>query len=77
MSKDSHFTGQPVYSQVLKLLNKEKILILKFYQTAILLRLLLLHGCPMNISFFFSFSYRAVIRNLVFVGRYPSQNIQI
>ena len=26
MSKDSHFTGQPVYSQVLKLLNKEKIL---------------------------------------------------
>ena len=43
MSKDSHFTGQPVYSQVLKLLNKEKILILKFYQTVILLRLLLLH----------------------------------
>ena len=43
MSKDSHFTGQPVYSQVLKLLDKEKILILKFYQTAILLRLLLLH----------------------------------
>ena len=39
MSKDSHFTGQPVYSQVLKLLDKEKILILKFYQTAILLRL--------------------------------------
>ena len=30
MSKDSHFTGQPVYSQVLKLLDKEKILILKF-----------------------------------------------
>ena len=26
MSKDSHFTGQPVYSQVLKLLDKEKIL---------------------------------------------------
>ena len=26
MSKDSHFTGQPVLSQVLKLLNKEKIL---------------------------------------------------
>ena len=52
MSKDSHFTGQPVYSQVLKLLDKEKILILKFYQTVILLRLLLLHGCPMNISFF-------------------------
>ena len=26
MSKDSHFTGQPVYSQVLKLLEKEKIL---------------------------------------------------
>ena len=25
MSKDSHFTGQPVYSQVLKLLDKEKI----------------------------------------------------
>ena len=24
MSKDSHFTGQPVYSQVLKLLDKEK-----------------------------------------------------
>ena len=43
MSKDSHFTGQPVYSQVLKLLDKEKILILKFYQTVILLRLLLLH----------------------------------
>ena len=39
MSKDSHFTGQPVYSQVLKLLDKEKILILKFYQTVILLRL--------------------------------------
>ena len=55
MSKDSHFTGQPVYSQVLKLLDKEKILILKFYQTAILLRLLLLHGCPMNISFFLLF----------------------
>ena len=26
MSKDSHFTGQPVYRQVLKLLDKEKIL---------------------------------------------------
>ena len=26
MSKDSHFTGQPVYSQVLKLLDKEKFL---------------------------------------------------
>ena len=26
MSKDSHFTGQPVYSQVLKLFDKEKIL---------------------------------------------------
>ena len=26
MSKDSHFTGQPVYSQVLKLIDKEKIL---------------------------------------------------
>ena len=26
MSKDSHFTGQPVYSQVLKLLDKGKIL---------------------------------------------------
>ena len=26
MSKNSHFTGQPVYSQVLKLLDKEKIL---------------------------------------------------
>jgi hypothetical protein len=26
MNKDSHFTGQPVYSQVLKLLDKEKIL---------------------------------------------------
>ena len=26
MSKDRHFTGQPVYSQVLKLLDKEKIL---------------------------------------------------
>ena len=26
MSIDSHFTGQPVYSQVLKLLDKEKIL---------------------------------------------------
>ena len=26
MSKDFHFTGQPVYSQVLKLLDKEKIL---------------------------------------------------
>lgn len=26
MSKDSHYTGQPVYSQVLKLLDKEKIL---------------------------------------------------
>ena len=26
MSKDSHFTGQPVYSQVLKLLDKDKIL---------------------------------------------------
>ena len=26
MSKDSHFTGQPVYSQVLKLLDKKKIL---------------------------------------------------
>ena len=24
MSKDSHFTGQPVYSQVLKLIDKEK-----------------------------------------------------
>lgn len=43
MSKDSHFTGQPIYSQVLKLLDKEKILILKFYQTVILLRLLFLH----------------------------------
>ena len=78
MSKDSHFTGQPVYSQVLKLLDKEKILILKFYQTVILLRLLLLHWLSdEHIIFFFSFSYRAVIRNLVFVGRYPSQNIQI
>ena len=27
MNKDSHFTGQPVYSQVLKLLDKEKILV--------------------------------------------------
>lgn len=26
MNKDSHFTGQPVYSLVLKLLDKEKIL---------------------------------------------------
>ena len=26
MNKDSHFTGQPVYSQVLKLLDREKIL---------------------------------------------------
>ena len=26
MNKDSHFSGQPVYSQVLKLLEKEKIL---------------------------------------------------
>ncbi|GAB6976462.1 hypothetical protein JCM15124A_13690 [Prevotella falsenii] len=26
MSKDSHFSGQPVYSQVLKLLDKDKIL---------------------------------------------------
>ena len=26
MGKDSYFTGQPVYSQVLKLLDKEKIL---------------------------------------------------
>ena len=26
MSKDSNFTGQPVYSQVLKLLDKDKIL---------------------------------------------------
>ena len=26
MSKDSHFTGQPVYSQALKLLDKERIL---------------------------------------------------
>ena len=26
MNKDSHFTGQPVYSQALKLLDKEKIL---------------------------------------------------
>ena len=25
MSKDSHFTGQPVYNQVLKLLDREKI----------------------------------------------------
>ena len=25
MSKDSHFTGQPMYSQVLKLFDKEKI----------------------------------------------------
>ena len=25
MSKNSHFTGQPVYSQVLKLLDREKI----------------------------------------------------
>ena len=25
MGKDSHFTGQPVYSQVLKLLDKEKM----------------------------------------------------
>ena len=25
MGKDSHFTGQPVYSQVLKLLDKTKI----------------------------------------------------
>lgn len=30
-------------------------LILKFYQTVILLRLLLLHGCPMKISFFLLF----------------------
>ena len=28
MSKDSHFTGQPVYSQVLKLIDKEKILLI-------------------------------------------------
>jgi len=26
MSKDSHFTAQQIYSQVLKLLDKEKIL---------------------------------------------------
>lgn len=26
MSKDRHFTGQPIYCQVLKLLDKEKIL---------------------------------------------------
>ena len=26
MSKDSHFSGQPVYSQVLKLLDKDEIL---------------------------------------------------
>ena len=26
MSKDSHFPGQPVYSHVVKLLDKEKIL---------------------------------------------------
>ena len=53
-------------------------LILKFYQTVILLRLLLLHWLSdEHIIFFFSFSYRAVIRNLVFVGRYLSQNIQI
>ncbi|MGI6224211.1 MAG: DUF4372 domain-containing protein [Prevotella sp.] len=26
MSKDNHFTGQPVYSQVLKLLDRDKIL---------------------------------------------------
>ena len=26
MGKDSHFTGQPVYSQVLKLLDREKIM---------------------------------------------------
>ena len=26
MSKNSHFTGQPVYSQILMLLDKEKIL---------------------------------------------------
>ena len=26
MSKDSHFTGQPVYSQVIKMLDKDKIL---------------------------------------------------
>ena len=26
MGKDSHFTGQPVYSQVLKLLDREKVL---------------------------------------------------
>jgi transposase len=26
MGKDSHFTGQPVYSQVLRLLDKERIL---------------------------------------------------
>ena len=26
MGKDSHFTGQPVYSQVLKLLDKDEIL---------------------------------------------------
>ena len=26
MNKDSHFTGQPVYSQALKLLDKERIL---------------------------------------------------
>lgn len=25
MSKDSHFTGQPVYSQVIKMLDKDKI----------------------------------------------------
>ena len=54
MSKDSHLTGQPVYSEVLKLLDKEKILILKFYQTVILLRLRYI-GCPMNISFFLLF----------------------
>ena len=26
MGKDSHFTGQPVYSQVLKLLDRDKIM---------------------------------------------------
>lgn len=31
MSKDSNFFGQPVYSQVLKLLDREKITQMSFY----------------------------------------------
>ena len=61
MSKDSHFTGQPVYSQILKLLDKEKILqiLLRLYEAesdfdnmiSTLNRLELLDGTSEEITF--------------------------